>query len=351
MGSQRCVLVTGAAGFIGSHLVEHLCKQRQYLVVGIDNFNDYYNPHFKRRNLRELRNICSDRLKIYEKDIRDRAFIRDLLESFDFEAIFHLAAMPGVRASIEQPELYYDVNLRGTLILLDEVAKISSSRSKIKPPKFIFASTSSVYGKTNIIPFVEDDPCATPLAPYPASKRSAELLGYTYSHLYGIPFIAIRFFTVYGPRNRPDMMAYKLIDSIYHGTEVPLYNGGMMYRDWTYVEDIVKGVIGALDANFSYEIVNLGRGEPVLLLDFIKTVEALTGKKAHLTSTPAPLSDMPKTFASIKKAGRLLGYLPDTPLEKGIQALISWYEETLAQSVVSDNSADTVPRSVKMSIG
>jgi len=321
------------------------------LVVGIDNFNDYYSPYLKRRNIQELRNTCKDRVKIYEKDIRDRAFVRNILESFNFEAIFHLAAMPGVRASIEQPELYYDVNLRGTLILLDEIAKISSSRSKIKPPKFIFASTSSVYGKTNIIPFVEDDPCSTPLAPYPASKRSSELLGYTYSHLYSIPFIAIRFFTVYGPKNRPDMMAYKLIDSIYHGTEVPLYNGGMMYRDWTYVEDIVKGVTAALDAEFSYEIVNLGRGEPVLLLDFIKMVEALTGKKAYLAPTPAPLSDMPKTFASIKKAASLLGYLPDTPLEKGIQALIRWYEETSAQSVVSDNATDIVPRSVKMSRG
>lgn len=324
---HRFVLVTGAAGFIGSHLTERLCKSG-YSVVGIDNFNDYYDPNFKKKNVLEIYSTCGNDVEIYSGDIRNRTFVRKIFASYQFEAVFHLAAMPGVRASIENPELYYDVNLRGTLLLLDEIARLDF-RDKSKYPKFIFASTSSVYGKTNTIPFREDDPCSNPLAPYPATKRSAELLGYTYSHLYNIPFIAIRFFTVYGPRNRPDMMAYKIMESIYHGKEVPLYNSGMMYRDWTYVDDIVSGVMAALNCSFKYEIVNLGRGEPILLVDFVKIVEAITGKKAYLRPTEAPISDMQKTFADTSKANRLLNYSPITSLEKGIEALVNWYEKSV----------------------
>lgn len=336
MKDRRFVLVTGAAGFIGSHLVEQLCE-RQYGVVGIDNFNDYYNPSLKRKNLQEIQRSCGDAILFYEGDIRERGFVKEIVTNHNFEAIFHLAAMPGVRASIEQPELYYDVNLRGTLILLDEIAKAANSKRHENPPKFIFASTSSVYGKTTIMPFIEEDTCATPLAPYPASKRSAELLGYTYHHLHKIPFLAIRFFTVYGPRNRPDMMAYKLMESLYYGREVPLYNGGMMYRDWTYVKDIAKGVLGALDADFKYEIVNLGRGEPILLLDFVKTLESLTGLKANLRPTPTPISDMQKTFASTRKAAELLNYKPSTPLEDGIKALLKWFESNVLSKTTNDS--------------
>ncbi|MCX7823714.1 MAG: GDP-mannose 4,6-dehydratase [Syntrophobacterales bacterium] len=327
MAHKRFALVTGIAGFIGSHVTEYLCE-RGYFVVGIDNFNNYYSPLIKKRNAQEIFSSYGSDVKIYEGDIRDRMFIREILSSHDFDAIFHLAAMPGVRASIEEPELYYDINLRGTLILLDEIARFNSN-FKRKCPKFIFASTSSVYGKTTIIPFREDDTCSTPLAPYPATKRSAELLGYTYSYIHRIPFLAIRFFTVYGPRNRPDMMAYKLMESIYHGKEIPLYNGGAMYRDWTYVEDIALGVVAALDATFEYEIVNLGRGEPILLLDFVQTVESLTGKKAYLKHTEAPPSDMVRTFADTRKASKLLNYRPKTPLKEGIEALVRWYENSL----------------------
>lgn len=323
MAGQHSVLVTGAAGFIGSHVTERICK-KGYFVLGIDNFNDYYDPTIKRKNVESLSLSCGSNVKIYNEDIRNRSFIREIFSDYDFEAVFHLAAMPGVRTSIENPELYYDVNLRGTLILLDEMVK-----SRKEYPKFIFASTSSVYGKTDTIPFREDDPCSTPLAPYPSTKRGAELLGYTYSHLYGIPFLSLRFFTVYGPRNRPDMMAYRILESIYGGYEVPLYNGGMMYRDWTYVDDIVSGVVAALDVNFKYEIVNLGRGEPILLLDFVKTIESITGKKAYLKPAEAPSSDMPKTFADTRKAARMLGYSPKIPLEEGIKTLIEWFEGSL----------------------
>lgn len=348
MKNHRPVLVTGAAGFIGSHVVEHLCE-RQYRVVGIDNFSDYYSPFQKKKNLQEIQTTWGDAITFYEGDIRDRTFVRKVIADYQFEAIFHLAAMPGVRASIRQPELYYDVNLRGTLILLDEIARLAESKVYEKPPKFVFASTSSVYGKTNIIPFTEEDPCSTPLAPYPATKRSAELLGYTYNHLHNIPFLAIRFFTVYGPRNRPDMMAYKLMESLYYGREVPLYNGGMMYRDWTYVGDIAKGVVAALDVDFTYEIVNLGRGEPILLLDFVKTLESLTGLKANLCPTRAPISDMQKTYASTQKAERLLNYKPTTSLEEGIKSLLTWYESE-ALSKPADNTPNIRGYSLKMSV-
>ncbi len=317
---KKTVLLTGIAGFIGSHLATSLCE-RNCKVIGIDNFDDYYDPSIKRSNIKAITSLCNSDLTFLEGDIRDYKFIAELFKNYDFDAIFHLAAMPGVRASIERPTLYYDVNLKGTLNILEAIAK----HPKKKLPKFIFASTSSVYGNTSRIPFKEDDPCSTPLAPYPATKRSAELLGYTYYHLYKIPFMAIRFFTVFGPRNRPDMMIYKLAESLFLGKEVFLYNSGYMYRDWTYVKDIVEGVLASLEVEFGYEIVNLGRGEPVLLLDFVRIMEALTGRKANLLISPKPPSDMEKTFASIEKASKLLGYKPKTSIEEGIKQFLAWY--------------------------
>lgn len=238
--------------------------------------------------------------------------------------------MAGVRASIQDPALYYDVNLNGTLVLLDAaVGRLMSNVQRADPPAFIFASTSSVYGATRQIPFVETDPCDQPLAPYPASKRAAELLGYTYHHLYGLNFIALRFFTVYGPRGRPDMMAYKVADSIYFGREVPLYNNGQMYRDWTYIDDIVKGVLAAVDRPLGYEIINLGRGEPVLLADFVRLIEEFTGRKAHLVPAPMPEADIPYTYADISKARRLLGYNPTISVQAGVARFLEWYEKAV----------------------
>ena len=232
--------------------------------------------------------------------------------------------MAGVRASVQDPHLYYDVNLIGTLNLLE----VSRARHI---DRFVFASTSSVYGDTRQIPFVETDPCDRPLAPYPASKRAAEMLGYSYHHLYGQNFVALRFFTVYGPRGRPDMMAYKVLDNIFLDREVPLYNDGQMYRDWTYVEDIARGILAAVDRPLGYRVINLGRGEPVLLADFVRLIEELAGKEAHLIPSPMPEADIPYTYADIDRARSLLGYDPQVSVQEGVARFWEWYRRTVLQ--------------------
>lgn len=330
---SKIILVSGAAGFIGSHVAQALLA-RGDVVVGLDNLNDYYDPARKRANVREVERSAPhvSRFTFYEGDIRDRALISHLFTEHHFGAIVHLAAMAGVRVSIEDPTLYYDVNLNGTLVLLDAAvgrlhSAISNPQSTI--PNFVFASTSSVYGATRQIPFVETDPCSQPLAPYPASKRAAELLGYTYHHLYGLNFTALRFFTVYGPRGRPDMMAYKVADNIYFGREVPLYNNGQMHRDWTYIDDIVQGVVAAMDRPLGYEVINLGRGEPVLLADFVRLIEEFTGRKAHLVPAPMPEADIAYTYADISKARHLLDYDPTISVREGVARFLAWYERAV----------------------
>jgi UDP-glucuronate 4-epimerase len=320
--SSRRILVTGAAGFIGSHTVETLLR-RGDSVVGLDNLNDYYDPARKRQNVVEVQRAATraDQFEFVTGDIRDRALVRKLLGT-GFDAVVHLAAMAGVRVSVEDPWLYYDVNLTGTLNLLD--AARESNR-----PNFVLASTSSAYGATTAVPFVETDPCDRPLAPYPASKRSAELLGFSYHHLHGIDFTALRFFTVYGPRGRPDMMAYKVFDTMRLGHEIPLYNGGQMHRDWTYVEDIVAGIVAASDRRLGFEAINLGRGEPVLLADFVHSLEALAGKKARLVPAPMMDADVAYTYADISKAQRLLDYSPKVSVELGVRRFYDWYVQNV----------------------
>jgi UDP-glucuronate 4-epimerase len=313
---RKTILVTGAAGFIGSHTVDALVA-RGDTVVGLDSFNDYYEPAQKRANLADC--VAGERFRLVEGDIRDRAKLADLFATTSFDAVVHLAAMAGVRASADDPHLYYDVNLNGTLNLLEEARRCQLMQ-------FVLASTSSVYGRTERIPFVEDDPCDRPLAPYPASKRAAEMLGHVYHHLYGLPITALRFFTVYGPRGRPDMMALKLLDSIADGKKVPLYNGGDLKRDWTYVADIVDGVLAAVDTPLGFEVLNLGRGQPVLLSQFVAEVERSAGGKAALHDEPMPDADVPITFANIDKASRLLGYRPKTSITSGIDALVRWHQ-------------------------
>lgn len=311
-------LVTGAAGFIGSHTAEALLARGDQ-VVGIDNLNDYYDPARKRRNLEEVRAATGGRLDFRELDIRDADAIHALFAGKQYDAVIHLAAMAGVRASMDQPQLYLDVNLGGTLNLLEA--------SRHHPPgNFVFASTSSAYGNTTTVPFVETDNADRPLAPYPATKRAAELLGYSYHHLHGLPFTALRFFTVYGPRGRPDMMAYKLVDGICRGSAVPLYNRGDTYRDWTYVGDIVSGVVAAADKPLGYEIINLGRGRPILLRDFIKTVESLLGHEAVFDHQPMPGADMERTYANTDKARDLLGYAPRVTVDEGVRAFWQWFQ-------------------------
>lgn len=311
------ILVTGAAGFIGSHLAEKLLERGDE-VVGLDNFNDYYDPAKKRANEQRLNGYSN--FKMVEGDVRDRQGMFDLFAREQFAAVAHLAALAGVRNAVKYPEQYVEVDYNGTQHLMD------AARAE-DVGNFVFASTSSVYGATDQIPFVETDPCDRPLQPYAAAKRAAEILGYSYHYLFGLNFTAIRFFTVYGPNGRPDMMAYKLADSIVKGREVPLYNGGQMYRDWTYVGDITDGIVAALDRPLGYEIINLGRGEPVLLNDFVGMMESLAGRKANLVETPKPLADVERTYADIGKAKALLDYDPQVSVDEGVRRFWEWYRQ------------------------
>lgn len=331
---SKTVFVTGAAGFIGSHTAQTLVS-RGDRVVGLDNLNDYYDPARKRANLEEVRLALTktgqaEAFTFVEGDIRDQKLVAEIFASHTFDAIVHLAAMAGVRASIDNPHVYYDVNVTGTLNLLDVAVGRTSGKEKPKSmPTFVFASTSSAYGNTKKIPFLEQDASDRPLAPYAASKRGVELLGYTYHHLYGLAFTALRFFTVYGPRGRPDMMAYKVLDNIFTGREVPLYNSGQMHRDWTFVTDIVQGIVGAVDRPLGYEIINLGRGEPVLLAEFVKIIEQLAGKKANLVPTPMVDADVAYTYADITKARDLIGYDPKLSVGEGVSQFWEWYRQAV----------------------
>ena len=319
------VLVTGAAGFIGSHVTQAFIE-RGDLVVGLDNLNDYYDPNRKRSNLREVQSSPAvGNLTFVEGDIRDFGIVGELFDAHDFDAVVHLAAMPGVRTSLENSALYYEINLNGTLVLLQAAVR----RGIDKQPRFVLASTSSVYGATQSLPFTEVDPCDRPLALYPASKRAAEMLGHTFHHVYGLDVFALRFFTVYGPRNRPDMMAFKIADSVNSGKEVPLFNGGRMHRDWTYVDDIVSGVVAAADRCSGYEVINLGRGEPILLNDFVSLIEQQLGRKAVTRDETMPRADVPYTYAEIAKAERLLDYRPQVSVEEGVRRFIVWYRDAI----------------------
>jgi UDP-glucuronate 4-epimerase len=320
---NQTILVTGAAGFIGSATCDALLA-RGDRVVGLDNLNDYYPPERKRANVAEVRAAAPkpEAYTFVEGDLRDRKLLDALFAEHHFDAVINLAAMAGVRASVEDPWLYYDVNLTGTLNLLD--ASVRHGR-----PNFVLASTSSAYGRTDVVPFVETDTADRPLAPYPAAKRSAELLGFTYHHLHQMDFTALRFFTVYGPRGRPDMMAYKVLDSIFLGHEVPLYDGGNMHRDWTFVTDIVAGIVAAADRRLGYEIINLGRGEPTLLKDFVSWIEELAGAKARLVTEPMMAADVKYTYADITKARRLLDYDPKVSVRDGVTRFWEWYRDAV----------------------
>jgi UDP-glucuronate 4-epimerase len=310
------VLVTGAVGFIGSHLAENLLR-RGNEVVGLDNFNDYYDPAKKRANERRLKHY--PKYVMVEADIRERQFIDRLFQQERFDAVAHLAALAGVRNAVKNPHEYVLVDYIGTQNLMD-----AARASEVKV--FVFASTSSVYGATKQIPFIETDSCDRPLQPYAAAKRAAEILGYSYHYLYGLNFTVLRFFTVYGPNGRPDMMAYLVADSVAKNVQIPLFEGGQMYRDWTFVRDTVDGIVAALDRPLGYEIINLGRGKPTLLLDFVGLIEQLAGAKANLVDKPKPAADVVSTYADISKARELLNYNPSVSVEDGVAEFWDWYK-------------------------
>jgi UDP-glucuronate 4-epimerase len=309
------VLVTGAAGFIGSNLTEALLKQG-HAVIGLDNFNDYYDPLRKRSNVEVL--SAYDGFELAEVDLRDEAGVNAVFSAFDVDAVAHLAAMAGVRYSIPRAPLYTDVNIRGTVNVLEAMRAT-------EVPHVVFASTSSVYGATDRLPFREDDPLGKPLASYPASKIAGELMGYTYHNLFDVSFTALRFFSVYGERGRPDMMPFIITDSIVRDKVFKLFDGGEMYRDWTYVGDIVEGIIAALERPQGYARINLGRGEPVRMADFVELIERLVGKKAMMETPPAPASEPKSTFADITLARELLDYDPCVSVEEGLTRFWTWY--------------------------
>jgi len=308
-------LITGAAGFIGSHLARRLLAAGER-VVALDNFNDYYEPRLKRQNAAQISAHAG--AVMIEGDVRDASLLRRLMKSYDVRRVAHLAAMAGVRNSMENAALYMDVNTMGTLNVL-EAARHQNVET------CILASTSSVYGATQQLPFREDDPADRPLAAYPASKRAAEILAHSYHHLFGLPVTVLRFFNVYGPAGRPDMMPLRLMNAITRGEPITVFNGGDLQRDWTYIEDTVEGVCTALERPLGYEIINLGLGQPISLNAFITTIEALAGKTATRIDTPTPPSDPPITFCDNQKARRLLGFDPQTPVAEGLAKTWAWF--------------------------
>jgi len=313
-------LVTGGAGFIGSHLSEALLARGEQVVV-VDNFNDYYSPARKRRNVAGM--LPHPDFRLYEADVRDGEALAEIFQQEKPDKVLHIAAMAGVRYSVEQPKLYEEVNIGGTLLVLDQ-----ARRHGVR--NLVLASSSSVYGADCQAPFREDDSCARPLSPYAATKRAAEMLAYTYHHLYGLPVTCLRFFTAYGPRGRPDMAPYRFTDSIYRGLPLELYGDGSYVRDYTYIEDIIAGVLAALDADFPYEIINLGNSHTITIADYIALIEEIVQRKANIIRLPVAAGDVPLTHADISKARRLLGFDPQTPVAEGMERFFAWYREEVA---------------------
>lgn len=313
---NNTVLVTGAAGFIGSHLCDELLKQ-QNKVIGFDNLNDYYNPEIKRRNIDHLSQ--NPNFTFVKGDIRDNDSVTSLFNKWDINSVIHMAAMVGVRYSIQAPDEYIDVNIRG-------LSNVIQSAVKNKVKNFIFASSSSVYGNRSKVPFREDDTTDFPYSPYAATKKAGEALLYSFHSLYKIPTTCLRFFTVYGPRGRPDMATFKFIDKIYKGLTIQQYGDGSSARDYTFVLDIVDGIMAALAKPQEFEIYNLGGSSPVKLSDYIRKIENIVGKDAIIENLENQAGDVSLTYADISKAKRELDYSPSYTIEKGLKATFEWYQ-------------------------
>ncbi len=311
------ILITGAAGFIGSWTAKELIKGGND-IVGIDNFNGYYNPKYKEENIKDINDIKGAKIKLYRADIRNFDSLKKIFSKNKIDKIIHLAAMVGVRPSIENPMIYEEVNVRGTLNLL-EIAKENSIK------KLVFASSSSVYGDMDKSPFSEKDAANSQISPYAATKKSGEILCYTYSSLYKIPTICLRLFTVYGPRGRPDMAPYKFVDRIMHNKEIEMYGDGSTRRDYTFITDIVSGVLRAVESGANYEIINLGCGNPVKLKDFIGVIENALGRNAIIKQKEMQPGDVKQTYADISKARKLLGYSPKIKINEGVKIFCEWY--------------------------
>ena len=313
---MRTVLLTGGAGFIGSNLTARLLA-RDLDVVCLDDFNDYYNPAFKRKNIQEF--AGNRHWQLVEGDIRDAGLVEDVYRRHGISATVHLAARAGVRPSIRQPRLYEEVNCVGTLNLL-EAARAWGAYT------FIFGSSSSVYGINSKVPFAEDDPITCPVSPYAATKRANELMAYTYHHLYGLNVTCLRFFTVYGPRQRPEMAIYHFADKLAHDQAIPRYGDGSTARDYTYIDDIVAGILAAFDVAAPFEIVNLGGSRTTTLQRLIELIAAELGVEPRIEELPLQPGDVPITSADVSKARRLWGWEPTVGIEEGIHRFVAWYQ-------------------------
>lgn len=311
------ILVTGGAGFIGSHVTKKLLERGDQ-VVCVDEFNDYYSPKIKELNVAPF--LENENYKLYRGTIVDFEFLKTVFEKEKPNRVIHLAARAGVRPSIENPFVYEETNVRGTLNLL-ELA------SKNNVENFVLTSSSSVYGSTPKIPFLESDPVDRPISPYAATKKATELLGHTYHHVYGLNVNVVRPFTVYGPSGRPDMVPFMFTKLVDEGGEVKRFGDGSMQRDFTFVGDLSDGVIAACDKIFGYEIFNLGNSNPVELGHFIEVVEKAVGKKANVKEYPVPATEVPITYADLSKSKEMLGYEPKVKIEEGMKIFADWYQQ------------------------
>lgn len=322
---KKNILVTGGAGFIGSHLVETLLRENAWNVTVVDDLNDFYSPDIKRANLGLLRR--SGDIQFFEADIRCSDSLQQVFDENRFDVIVHLAARAGVRPSLSEPKLYVETNINGTVNLL-ELAR------KYDVKQFVFGSSSSVYGENEKVPFAEDDPIFKPISPYAATKAAGELICHTYSHLFDIRTVCLRFFTVYGARQRPDLAIHKFSKLIYFGQPIQVFGDGSTRRDYTYIDDIIQGVRASIDYDGSmHEVFNLGESETTELGRLIELLEASLGKKAIIERLPPQPGDVPITFADISKARRLLNYNPTTKIEQGIPKFVEWFKT--AQPAVS----------------
>lgn len=310
------ILVTGAAGFVGSHVCEALVARGDQ-VVGLDNFDPHYDSRIKHCNITGLEQGAG--FTFFEADVRDADVLKVITATQGVDRVVHLAALANTRVSVNRAADYAAVNVGGAVNLLEAARTVGVRQT-------VVISTSSVYGTTDRLPFVEDDPADRPLTPYPASKRAAELMAYSYHHLFKLPITVLRLFNVYGPRGRPDMMPYQIAQRLVRGQPITLFNNGQMRRDWTYISDIVAGIVAALDCTAGFDIYNLGRGQPVLMADFVQILEALTGRQAIINDEPSPPSEPPITFASIDKARQAFGYNPPVSIADGLAKFWAWFQ-------------------------
>ncbi|NNE30405.1 MAG: SDR family NAD(P)-dependent oxidoreductase, partial [Saprospiraceae bacterium] len=316
---MKTILITGGAGFIGSNLTKTLLDQGHQIVC-LDNFNDFYDPDIKQQNI--LPFVLNNRYSLVQGDLRNSTELKNLFADHPIDVVIHLAAQAGVRPSIENPQLYYDVNVMGTVNLLEAMRSAGCT-------KMIFGSSSSVYGNNEKVPFSESDPVDNPISPYAATKKAGELLCHTFHHLYGMDILCLRFFTVYGPSQRPEMAIPKFTQAILEGRSITMFGDGNSERDYTYVGDIVQGIVLAMDKVKGFDIINLGESKTIPLKNQIQLIEKETGRMANIQQLPMQPGDVQRTNADISRAKEFLGYDPKVDIETGIRNYVAWHIENV----------------------